>query len=116
MAVIDKYLKASHPEPVKLLGLILRDFCLGHYSNMLRYGCAFAINESAIPIVESPDLGIPDLLLAILICSQTYEGFQEFIADEKAFAKETKQWGKAIKQMTKDKDFNLFKTFALFNQ
>ncbi len=112
---IDKYVEASQPEPVRLLGLTALPFCLGHYANMIKHGCAWA-NETPVSFAELPDMGVPDLLLGILICAHTYEGFQEFITDEKEYHRFMKQWGKAIHKISKLKGFTLVDTFAVFSK
>lgn len=108
---LENYTKALIPEPYIILGVPLRPLCLGHIFLMQRFGCKFSS--------EDPDTmgGIDDLILGISICSRTYEGFLEFIDNEKEFKSWTKKWGKAIKQqIKKEKHYDLFFKFSLFKE
>lgn len=106
---LDHYVKSAIPEPYTILGVRLRPFSLGSYFLMERFDVGFVDdNKERIG-------GIPDLLLAIAICSRTYEEFLEFINDEPSFNKWAKDWGKQVKkQSKKDKNFNLLYKFMLF--
>lgn len=76
---------AANPEPYQILGLKLKPFCLGHCEHMERHGVVFASGETA-------DATLPDLLLGVFICSQSYEQFSRFIERPK-WADEIKRWG-----------------------
>lgn len=117
-------------EPI--LGLKLRPFCLGHYFLMEKYKCAF-IGE------VGGEVGFSDLLIALLICSRTYEEFLEFETLEdnswldrtsvwkwlcKRFSFLTyrplslkqwcKKWGQQIGKAAKRREINLIKEFKAF--
>lgn len=108
---LDHYVKSAIPEPYTILGVRLRPFSLGSYFLMERFDVGF-IDEDVDRVG-----GIPDLLLAIAICSRTYEEFLEFIDNEKEFNKWTKTWGKQVnKQAKTDKNFNLLYKFMDFEK
>lgn len=96
------YHEAAIPEPWQILGLRLKPFCLGHYLHMARFGIAFVDQAQR-------EAKLSDLIIGVLICSMTYEGFTEFIqtADWK---EELKAWG------TKAGDFKLEEKVALMNR
>jgi hypothetical protein len=70
---LDNYVQAAIQEPFNVLGLELRPLSLGHVFLMRRFDCPFASDD------PNQMGGCPDLCLATLICSRTYEGFLEFI-------------------------------------
>lgn len=108
---LNNYVRASIPDPYRILGVRLRPFCLGAYFLMQRFDVAFASDD-----VDRIG-GIPDLLLSLAICSRTYEEFLEFVEDEKGFKKWCNKWGKEIKkQMKRDKTFNMFHKFMSFEK
>lgn len=78
---------AAHPEPYQILGLRLQPFCLGHCEHMERHGVVFASGEVA-------DATLADLFLGIFICSQTYEGFSEFI-NQPDWKEQVTEWSKS---------------------
>ncbi len=61
------YLLAAIPEPFTILGQRLKPFCLGHDLLFQRFGINFATTSE-----ESPEYA--DLIAAVLICANTYEG------------------------------------------
>jgi hypothetical protein len=77
-------------EPFRILGLDLRPFSLGHFFHMRRHGVAFAADEPTAP-------AIGDLVLAVLICSQTFDGFEQLLRDGK-IERFVLRWGRKIKQ------------------
>lgn len=86
--MIADYPQASVPEPVQVLGLELKPFCLGHALHLERFGSAFGNAATAIV----PELG--DLVLAVIICAHSYEGFLEFIrADD--WRQQIAEWARA---------------------
>lgn len=108
---LDNYVKASIPDPYTILGVTLRPFCIGHFHLMQRFECAFG--------KEGEDIqgGINDLLLAIAICSRTYEGFIEFVSDPKEFNSWCSKWGKEVKKaMNTDKNYNFVHKMLMFQQ
>jgi hypothetical protein len=108
---LDNYVRAAVPDPYTILGVKLRPFCIGHFFLMQRFNCAFSSeNEETLGNVE-------DLLLAISICSRTYEEFIEFINDPAHFNKWCKQWGiEVTKALKKDKNFNFLHKMMLFKE
>lgn len=123
------YASISIPEPFTILGLRLKPFCLGHYILLSKYGCSF-VNEG-----EEVEVGMPDLILGLSICSMTYEqGLKytkglEFIQEKNKgfiFSREgrkeakaaihfTKQWGKQVTKAIKKQDgFNQYAELKAF--
>jgi hypothetical protein len=100
MTQLDFFVRASVPDPYTILGVKLRPFSLGHFFLMRRFDCAFSAENQSSG-------GILDLLLGIAICSHTYDGFLEFIQDDKAFTEWMQHWQKHIATLIEtDKDFN----------
>src|SRR4051794_3578091 len=111
MASVERYVNATIPDPYTILGLRLRPFSLGHYFLFRRFNCAFGSDN------PEGKGGIDDLLLALCICSRTYDEFLEFIQDGSQFQKWTARWGKAVvKQIKRERDFNMFEKFLLFKR
>lgn len=69
------YFTAAIPEPIQILGLRLKPFCLGHYFLMRRFGVAFASDDGA-------NAEFDDLIFGVLICSMSYESFFEFMEND----------------------------------
>lgn len=84
----ENYFTASIPDPVQILGLALRPFSLGHFFLMKRFEVAFASEEFR-------DATIQDLILAVLICSRTYDQFLELI-ETNDFHQQVRAWGEKI--------------------
>ncbi len=61
-----KYAKACNPDPRKVIGVSLRPFCIGH---------AILLQSVDSPFVSASGkfTTIPDLLLAVWICSQSFD-------------------------------------------
>lgn len=70
-----EFLQAQVPEPVQVLGVRLRPLSLGHIILLHRFECAFLTGGTP---------GFDDLVLGILICSQTFDDFVE-LADSSEF-------------------------------
>lgn len=108
---LNNYCKASIPEPYTILGVRLRPFSLGSYFLMQRFDVAFISDD------KDRTGSIPDLLLAICICSRTYDDFLAFIAETKTFNRWCKDWGKQVRKlMKKDKNFNILYKFMDFEK
>lgn len=108
---LNNYVRAILPDPYRILGVKLRPYSLGSYFLMQRFDVAFVSEDS------NKEGGVPDLLLAIAICSRTFEEFLEFINDEEEFYKWSRDWGKQVeKMMKKDKDFNMLYKFMDFEK
>lgn len=60
------FIEAAEPRPRRVLGLKLLPFSIGHFILLQRHESVF-VNQDA------GEVGIEDLLLAVLICSQTYK-------------------------------------------
>lgn len=108
---LDTYVQSLLPDQYVILGVRLKPFCLGHIFLMRRFECKFSSDD--------PDTmgGIDDLLLAISICSRSYEGFLEFIDDTKEFAKWSKKWGKwIVKEIKRNKQYNVIDQSHLFKE
>ena len=76
------------PEPVRILGLSLRPFSLGHYFLLKRWECSFVAEEKSTASRE-------DLILGVLICSMDFEGFQEFMR-RKDLESQIRLWGRKV--------------------
>lgn len=83
----ENYLKAALPESVVCLKLPLRKFLLGHKLLLTRARSPFIVGERAA--------SFPDLMHAVLICSDTYEGGRDINHDPLARLK-IWLWGKRI--------------------
>jgi hypothetical protein len=73
------YANAVIREGFTILGLPLRDFSLGHWLLMRRFACGFAEDEAK----RSPQELIADFILAVVICSLTYEDFLTAIRENR---------------------------------
>ena len=60
------FIDAADPKPHRVLGLALLPFSIGHFILLQRHQSVFVSQDGG-------QIGIEDLLLAVLICSQTYE-------------------------------------------
>src|SRR5688572_30214618 len=58
--------KAADPGPHQVLGLELLPFSIGHFILLQKHGSVFVSQDGGEPEIS-------DLLLTVLICSQTYE-------------------------------------------
>lgn len=84
--MIASYPREAIPEPYQILGLRLKPICLGHYIHMERFGVSFANGDPATPA------GLSDLVMAVAICSMTYEEFPRFL-ENPHWRKRLKVWG-----------------------
>jgi len=128
---LNQYVKASVPEPYTILGLRLRPFALGHFLLMRRFGCAYA--EDRERAMSNPSDLIKDFIMALVICSLTYEDFLEAISSDKlvvsskrfkwfgaevqrvvSFRKWLAHWGKVVSKASQSKDFVVLDKLALF--
>src|ERR1041385_8779712 len=69
MTIAASIARAALPEKFVVCGVSLRPFCIGHWLNMTRFDCSFLNGEA------QHTLG--DLLIAVLVCSESYESFQD---------------------------------------
>lgn len=65
---------ATVPQPCRILGTVLRPFCLGHHLLFKRVGLPFAGNSEA-------DAGPDDILIGIAICGGSYDDVLESFLD-----------------------------------
>jgi hypothetical protein len=109
-ANLNSYCHSAIPEPYTILGVKLLPFSLGHYFLMARFDCGF--------IDEDPERrgDFTDFLLAVAICSRTYEQFIEFIKDEKEFNKWCRAWGNHVKRLLKDNKVDILGKLLEFKQ
>ena len=71
MLLSDAYARAAVPRPYRVLGLTLRPYCLGHALLLELLNSPFTRDD------QQP--GFNDLVLAVLICANTYETASELI-------------------------------------
>ncbi len=83
-----EFLAAAVPTPHVCLGLKLRPFCLGHRLLLERIGSPFVASVEASATV-------PDLLIAVALCSQTFEDGEQFLADSNSTCQISK-WERKI--------------------
>jgi hypothetical protein len=98
---LDSYVQALIPNSYKVMGIKLRPFSLGSYFLMRRFNCAFS-NEN----IETNG-NIQDLLLAVSICSRTYNQFLDWISDPEQFQSWSKEWGDKIKLALENDQINI---------
>jgi len=67
---VDDFLQAAVPEPVQILGLEMRPFSLGHWLLLARFENGFLTGN----------VKLDDVILAVLICSMTFEEACVFMA------------------------------------
>ena len=96
---MDEYLHSIIPEPVTILGQELRPFSLGHYLLLNRLECAFLVDD------KEPLLG--DLLLGLLVCSNTYEVAQDLLRRDDLGA-DIKAWAGNVGEFEADEKAKLF--------
>jgi hypothetical protein len=96
---VDEYLHSIIPEPVTILGQDLLPFSCGHYLLLSRLGCAFLVED------KEPLLG--DLLLGLLVCSNTYEGAQELLRRAE-LGDDIKAWAENVGEFEADEKAKLF--------
>ncbi len=109
MKNLDNYVQSLIPSPYTILGVQLRPFCLGHFFLMKRFECGFSS--------ENPETvgGIPDLILALAICSRRFEEFVELITEKpKELLEWVGYWGEQVKPAIKDGSINMFEKLAMF--
>jgi hypothetical protein len=69
MSLSADYAAAMFPDPVRILGVRLRPYCIGHALLLQRIGSPYVVEDGGRRMED----GIGDLLLALWICSQTWE-------------------------------------------
>lgn len=82
----DKFLEAAIPEPVRVFGLRLRPFSLGHLLLLDRLGS---------PYIRGGNIGINDLLLAVWICARGFRENTELL-DSSEFWSKVKAWKRSV--------------------
>lgn len=85
------YYKAATPEPWTILGLRLHPFSLGHVHLLHRFESGF-VNPDGAP-------GVGDLVLAIFICSRTYQETLEALENE-SLDRFLYSWGRKLSHPT----------------
>ena len=88
MSAPSEYLGAVIPEAVRVFGILLRPFSIGHQVILSRFNS---------PIVTGGEAGIEDLLFAVYVCGNTYEGCLESIATGRIFA-DLKRWRRVMRR------------------
>jgi len=99
---VDEYLHSIIPEPVTILGQELRPFSLGHYLLLNRLECAFLSED------KEPLLG--DLLLGLLVCSNTYEVAQDLLRRDD-LGDDIKAWAGNVGEFEADEKAQLFSDY-----
>ena len=84
----EKYLEAVIPDPVRIFGLRLRPFSLGHLLLLDRLGS---------PYVRGGNIGLDDLLLAVWICSRGIDANIELLDSAQLWA-QVKKWKRAVQR------------------
>jgi hypothetical protein len=108
---LSGYLQAAFPKKTRVLGVLLRDFSLGHYLHMRNEGCAFASDD------PEQMAGIEDLLLGVCICACTYEEFEAYRNDPTELFSWCDEWRESILRMAKEEaDFNFLEKLFLFKR
>ncbi len=82
MSQTASYFLAAVPEPVRVLGLELRDFSIGHCITLHRFCSAFVSEtevQSDLGNREERNYLRDEVIFAALVCRFTYEEFYEFI-------------------------------------
>lgn len=79
--------KAAIPQPFRILGLPLKPLSIGRYRLLARFNCAFVSDEDRNATVE-------DLILGVLICSMTVQGFLSWI--ETDWKNDIAEWGAKV--------------------
>jgi len=130
---LKHYVSAIIPEPYTICGLRLKPFCLGHYLLMKKFQVSYANDSEAR---TNPVELVKDFLLALVICSLSYEEFLEAVTTDKlmvntkqfrffgkrvekemSFRKWLSNWGDAICTAAKDKDnFNALEKISAFRK
>jgi|SRR6185369_5536070 len=73
-----RYIKWVLPDKHTILGLTLKDYCLGHQILLEKCECIYASDDSS-SITDIAYWGIDELLTALIICSRSYEDCLEFL-------------------------------------
>ena len=106
----EEYVMSFLPDTHVILGIKLKHLSLGHYLLMRRLDVGYATDTEA-------KVGFSDFVLALLICSMTYEEFIAYLERPdfiKRLKKESRNMCKVIK---KEDGFNLFdkmKNFEIY--
>jgi hypothetical protein len=75
-------------KPVSILGLKLRQFCLGHYLALAAEDVSYVSDHDASPTME-------DLVFGAFVCSLTWEEYNSMI-DSDSLAAEVERWALAV--------------------
>lgn len=82
MSLYSEYLAAAIPPPFTILGVTLRPYSLGHKIVLGRINSPFEVG--GIP-------GVSDIVLAVLICSNDYDGAVELL-NQPDLAEQCNKW------------------------
>jgi hypothetical protein len=104
----------------QILGLRLRPLALGHVILLKGYDCAFTADEARQATIE-------DLILGLVVCSQTVEDATALLdgLDDPVpwysrlnrSQKELRRWGRTVRRAIKrDKAFSVFERFSMFQR
>jgi hypothetical protein len=104
------HLEAAFPERYQILGLTLKPFCIGHFLILENCGSPF-VTPIDRPVTEN------DLILAVAVCSRSYEEAREITSPQLAF-KILKPWMRTIypRLFFFRKKINWFFRFRLFDE
>lgn len=103
----EEYVKSFLPDTHVILGIKLKHLSLGHYLLMRRLDVGYATDTTA-------KVGFADFVLALLICSMTYEDFIDYLEHPKFLKRLKKESRNMCKVVKREKGFNLFDKMKLF--
>lgn len=112
------YCNAAVGGQAQILGLRLKPLSLGHIILLRAHDCAFVADEARNATIE-------DLILGLVICSQTYEDASRLLDsmdDPPLFGlmknraqRQMHRWGKQVRRaVRKDKEFSIYERFGMF--
>lgn len=120
MKAAADYCNAAVSGQAQILGLKLRPLSLGHVILLKGHDCAFVADDERSATIE-------DLILGLVVCSQTVEDATAFLdgLDEPApwwsrlnrSQRQLRQWGNRVKAaLRRDKEFSIYERFAMFQR
>lgn len=102
-ATAPSYFLAAVPEPVRVLGLELKPFSIGHYITLKRFGSGFVDEKQRDGTAE-------EIIFAAVVCHFTYEAFYEFIR-QKDFLKQLRALGNRVGVFDRKEKAELLKDY-----
>jgi hypothetical protein len=114
------YAAAAVSGQAQILGLRLRPLSLGHIILLKGCDCAFVADGERPATIE-------DLILGLVICSQTYEDASDFLEalDDpppwwsrlNRSQRVLRKWGNRVRSaVRRDKEFSIYERFAMFQR